>query len=138
MPAVSAPCKVLVTGANGYIGAWVVRQLLEKGYSVRGAVRTPKKGEYLKSLFETYGQKFELAIVDDITKVIPLSFPFQIIIWTYPLQAGAFDEAVGGIDLVQHIASPVHYNAVEPDGKYFSAHVVARTHVLHQKLLFRR
>ncbi|KAJ4473047.1 hypothetical protein J3R30DRAFT_3514321 [Lentinula aciculospora] len=27
--------KVLVTGANGYIAAWVVRTLLEKGYAVR-------------------------------------------------------------------------------------------------------
>jgi len=70
MPAVSAPCKVLVTGANGYIGSWVVLQLLEKGYTVRGTVRSSKKGEHLKSLFGTYGQKFELVVVADITKVI--------------------------------------------------------------------
>jgi len=132
MPAVSAPCKALVTGANGYIGAWVVRQLLEKGYSVRGTVRTPKKGEHLKSLFRTYGQKFELSVVDDITKVIQLLSNFKLF-RLIPLQEGAFDEAVGGIDLVQHIASPFHYNAVEPDGIFFSARIAARTQALLQK-----
>jgi len=132
MPAVSAPCKVLVTGANGYIGVWIVRQLLEKGYSVRGTVRTSKKGEHLKSLFGTYGQKFELTVVDDITKVVQLSSNFKLF-GLIPLQEGAFAEAVVGIDLVQHIASPVHYNAVEPDGIFFSARIVARAHAFLQK-----
>ena len=69
MPAVTAPAKVLVSGANGYIAMWVVRTLLEKGYSVRGTVRSSAKGAYLSNYFRSYGDKFELAIVDDITKV---------------------------------------------------------------------
>ncbi|PCH42497.1 NAD(P)-binding protein [Wolfiporia cocos MD-104 SS10] len=35
---VAASGKILVTGANGYIGAWVVRTFLEQGYSVRAAL----------------------------------------------------------------------------------------------------
>jgi uncharacterized protein YbjT (DUF2867 family) len=30
-----------VTGAGGYIGSWIVKLLLEKGYAVRGTVRNP-------------------------------------------------------------------------------------------------
>ena len=61
--------KVLVTGANGYIAIWVVKTLLEQGYAVRGTVRSPEKGNHLTSMFKKYGNKFELAIVEDITKV---------------------------------------------------------------------
>lgn len=61
--------KVLVTGANGYIAVWLVNQLLEQGYSVRGTVRAASRGKYLTKLFEKYADKFELAIIEDITKV---------------------------------------------------------------------
>ena len=69
MPAVQPPAKVLVTGANGYIAAWLCRLLLEDGYSVRGTVRSAAKGVFLQKLFEAYGDKFEVAVVEDITKV---------------------------------------------------------------------
>ncbi|KAF7304069.1 D-lactaldehyde dehydrogenase [Mycena indigotica] len=95
MPAV-ATGKVLVSGANGYIAVWVVRSLLEAGFSVRGAVRSADKGAHLKQLFASYGEKFELVIVPDITK------------------EGAFDEAVKGVDAVEHTASPFHMNADDP------------------------
>lgn len=32
---------VCVTGAGGYIASWLVKVLLEKGYTVRGTVRNP-------------------------------------------------------------------------------------------------
>lgn len=32
---------VCVTGAAGYIASWLVKQLLEKGYTVKGTVRNP-------------------------------------------------------------------------------------------------
>ena len=69
MPAVASPSKVLVSGANGYIAAWVVRTLLEKGYAVRGTVRSEAKGVHLKKLFAEHGDKFEVVVVEDITKV---------------------------------------------------------------------
>lgn len=68
MPAITSG-KVLVTGANGFIAAWVVKKLLEAGYSVRGSVRSEAKGAHLKSTFAEYGDKFELAVVPDMTKV---------------------------------------------------------------------
>lgn len=68
MPAVTSG-KVLVTGANGYIAIWLVQQLLDQGYAVRGTARSESKGIHLKETFQKYGDKFEFAVVEDITKV---------------------------------------------------------------------
>ncbi|KAJ7766213.1 hypothetical protein B0H16DRAFT_1523417 [Mycena metata] len=96
MPSISSG-KVLVSGANGFIASWVVRNLLEEGFAVRGTARSVEKGAHLQKLFASYGEKFELAVVPDIA------------------QEGAFDEAVRGVDAIEHIASPVHLHAGEPD-----------------------
>jgi nucleoside-diphosphate-sugar epimerase len=32
---------VCVTGASGFIASWLVKLLLERGYTVRGTVRSP-------------------------------------------------------------------------------------------------
>ena len=61
--------KVLVTGANGYVAGWVVKAYREKGFAVRGTVRSESQAKYLRELFKSYGDKFEIVIVDDITKV---------------------------------------------------------------------
>lgn len=34
---------VVVTGASGYIGTWLVMKLLQKGYVVRATVRDPSQ-----------------------------------------------------------------------------------------------
>ena len=68
MPAVTSG-KVLVTGANGYIAVWVVKSFLDQGFSVRGTVRSESKAKHLRQVFQSYGDKFEIAIVDDIAKV---------------------------------------------------------------------
>ena len=68
MPSISSG-KVLVTGANGFIAAWVVHDLLEHGFSVRGSVRSDSKATYLRDHFGTYGDKFEVKIVKDMTMV---------------------------------------------------------------------
>ncbi|KAG8935186.1 methylglyoxal reductase (NADPH-dependent) gre2 [Tulasnella sp. 417] len=98
MPAVPPPAKVLVTGASGFIAAWVVKTLLEKGYVVVGTVRSDSKGKYLQNLFKDHGDRFSYVIVEDIAK------------------EGAFDKAVVGVDAVQHTASPFHFKADDPQG----------------------
>ena len=54
-----------MSGTNGYIAAWVVRTLFEKGYAVCGTVRSKAKGARLKNL----SAKFEIIVVEDNTKV---------------------------------------------------------------------
>jgi len=41
---------VVVTGASGFVGKWLVLALLEAGYSVRGTVRSGSKAESLRGL----------------------------------------------------------------------------------------
>ena len=71
MPALtSTNSKVLVTGANGYIGAWVVKILLDRGYSVRAVVRNSAKAEVLRGLFtHVESGKLEFAYVPDLVEV---------------------------------------------------------------------
>jgi len=69
MPTIAPGDKILVTGANGFLAVHVVDILLEKGYVVRGVVRSLNKGEHLKKLFAKHGDKLELAVVEDITAV---------------------------------------------------------------------
>jgi len=97
MPAVPAGGKVLVSGANGFIAVWIVRDLLQKGYSVRGTVRSEAKAKFIRTLFANYGEKCEIVIVPDITK------------------AGAFDTAVQGVDAIEHTSSPFHFDADDPN-----------------------
>ncbi|KAJ3752509.1 D-lactaldehyde dehydrogenase [Lentinula raphanica] len=96
MPIVPPGGRVLVTGANGYIAAWIVRTLLEKGYRVRGTVRTEDKGLGLLKIFERFGKSFEIVVVPDITK------------------DGAFDDAVEDVDAIAHTASPVNFSTEDP------------------------
>lgn len=81
---------VLVTGASGYIGSWIVRTLLEAGYTVRGTVRNPQKPkglEHLHKLSEDHPGRLSLFKAD-------------------LLDAGSFDDAMDGCELVIHTASP--------------------------------
>ncbi|KAH7906355.1 hypothetical protein BJ138DRAFT_1016362 [Hygrophoropsis aurantiaca] len=88
--------KIHVSGTNGFIGIWVARTLLERGYSVRSTVRADAKAEHLRKVFSEYGDKHEIVIVPDITK------------------EGAFDEAVKGVHAVEHVASPVDLALEDP------------------------
>jgi nucleoside-diphosphate-sugar epimerase len=97
MPSVAPGSKILVTGANGYIALWVLRKLLEQGYSVRAQVRSEAKGKHLKEYFKSYADKIELVVVEDITK------------------DGAFDEAVKGVAGIEHMASPLNLSTDDPD-----------------------
>jgi len=95
MPAVPAPAKVLVTGASGFIAVQLCSDLLKRGYTVVGTVRSIPKGEYLVKLHGS--DRFSFVIVEDNEA------------------PGAFDEAVkGGFHAIQHTSSPFHLNADDP------------------------
>lgn len=76
---------ILVTGANGFIAAHVVRNLLENNYHVRGTVRSEASAEDVRKLHSAYADQFSVVIVPNMTST------------------GAFDQAVKG---VQGVSSP--------------------------------
>ena len=43
---------ILVTGATGYVGKWCVVKLLEKGYRVRGTIRSEAKAAQVRKTIE--------------------------------------------------------------------------------------
>ncbi|WWC63268.1 uncharacterized protein I303_105868 [Kwoniella dejecticola CBS 10117] len=102
---------ILVSGASGFIASHTAKQLLQKGYKVRGTVRSEAKGEYLKDLFKGLGD-FEYALVDDITK------------------DGVFDEAVKGVDAVAHLASPFYTEGVKDPQELIGPAVKGTTGIL--------
>jgi nucleoside-diphosphate-sugar epimerase len=72
---------VLVTGANGYIGARTIEAFLKAGYSVRGSVRSKASAKGLLDALSEYAGAGRLEIVEvpDITAL------------------GAFDKAAEGV-----------------------------------------
>ncbi|XP_026392449.1 putative anthocyanidin reductase isoform X5 [Papaver somniferum] len=79
-----------VTGGNGYIGSWLVKSLLEKGYLVHTTARDPEKISRLASLWS--GKE-------------------RLKIFRADLQdEGSFDEAVKGCHGVFHVAASMEFN----------------------------
>ncbi|CAO3674667.1 unnamed protein product [Umbelopsis ramanniana] len=84
---------VLVTGANGFVGSHVSRELLSKGYRIRVAVRSQSKADDIAKVNPQHKDHIESVIVPDITA------------------PGAFDKAVqGSVSYVMHIASPFTFD----------------------------
>ncbi|WJX57756.1 Tetraketide alpha-pyrone reductase 2 [Trifolium repens] len=79
-----------VTGGTGFIAAYLVKALLEKGHTVRTTVRNPDD-------LEKVGYLTELSEDKERLKILKADL----------LVEGSFDEAVSGVDGVFHTASPV-------------------------------
>ncbi|KDQ17960.1 hypothetical protein BOTBODRAFT_29279 [Botryobasidium botryosum FD-172 SS1] len=107
MPTIQPPATVLVTGASGYVAVPIVKELLDRGYNVRGTVRSLAKGDYLKNLFKAHEPRFQYVIVTDMS------------------DPDAFDDAVTGVDAVAHTASPATLRA--PDAQALIKPAVAGT-----------
>ncbi|KAI0759550.1 D-lactaldehyde dehydrogenase [Trametes elegans] len=120
MPVISPPATVLVTGANGYIGLWVVHELLRRGYTVHGVVRSPSKSQSLtESLVRQYpdaANRYKGVVVPDIT--VP----------------GAFDEALKGVDAIIHTASPLPNESIADPKEYIEPAVKGTLSILESAL----
>ncbi|CAB4295613.1 unnamed protein product [Prunus armeniaca] len=79
-----------VTGGTGFIAAYLVKALLEKGHLVRTTVRDPEDVGKVGFLWELNGAKERLKM-----------FRADL------MEEGSFDEAIQGVDGVFHTASPV-------------------------------
>ncbi|XP_026392448.1 putative anthocyanidin reductase isoform X4 [Papaver somniferum] len=93
-----------VTGGNGYIGSWLVKSLLEKGYLVHTTARDPEKISRLASLWS--GKE-------------------RLKIFRADLQdEGSFDEAVKGCHGVFHVAASMEFNVSSTKDSYIRSNVI--------------
>lgn len=93
--------KVLVTGATGYIGSWVVKYLLEDGYEVNITVRNKSKKEkyaHLVKIAEEAKAKLNVFEAD-------------------LMKEGSFVEPMQNCEVVYHIASPFIINNIKDPQK---------------------
>lgn len=82
---------VLVTGGTGYVGGWVIVELLKRGYNVRTTIRNPAKEAAVRAAVGTQvdpGDRLSFAVAD------------------LGGDAG-WDAAVAGCGYVLHVASPL-------------------------------
>jgi nucleoside-diphosphate-sugar epimerase len=85
------PAKpILVTGASGYLGSWIIQQLLALGHTVHATVRHPEKKSSVAHLEK---------MAQELAGTLRL-FKADL------LDEGAFDAAMQDCELVMHTASP--------------------------------
>ncbi len=93
--------RVMVTGGTGYIGSWVVKMLLEKGYTVNLTIRDKSKKEkysHLQEIEKKCNGKLILFEAD-------------------LLKTGSYKEAMKGCEQVFHLASPFIINNIKDPQK---------------------
>jgi dihydroflavonol-4-reductase len=82
--------RVLVTGASGFVAQHVILQLLEKGYAVRGTLRSLKRADEVRAV---------------LAKHNPRAAEIEFVEADLSSDKG-WAEAVAGCEFVQHVASP--------------------------------
>ncbi|KAJ7949249.1 cinnamoyl-CoA reductase 1-like [Quillaja saponaria] len=91
---------VCVTGASGFIASWLVKLLLQRGYTVKATVRDPKDPKKVSHLLALEGAEERLHL-----------FKANLV------EEGCFDSVVEGCECVFHTASPVKFNATDPQAE---------------------
>jgi nucleoside-diphosphate-sugar epimerase len=91
--------KAMVTGATGYVAGWIVKRLLEDGFTVHAPVRDPENPEKLKYLN---------ALAEKSSGTITC-FKADL------LAEGSYEEAMQDCDVVFHTASPFVMHVKDPE-----------------------
>lgn len=114
---IPAGSTILVTGVNGFVASHIAKQLLLRGFKVRGTVRDPERTSWLvKDAFKVYFDNgdFEFVTIKDFTA------------------AGVYDDAIKGVSAIAHVASVVTFDS-DPNG-VIPQTVQAATRVLEAAL----
>lgn len=106
---------ILVTGANGYVASWLVKKLLDEGFTVHAAVRNPDNKE-------------KIAHLEEAANTAKGSIKFFA---TDLLVAGSYKEAMEGCSLVYHTASPFTVEVKDPQKELIDPAVNGTANVLN-------
>jgi len=91
---------VCVTGAAGFIASHLIKQLLEKGYHVRGTVRNLQKKD-------NYQHLINLPFANERLELLEANLT----------EEGSFDKAISGCEGVFHTASPFYFKNIKDPQK---------------------
>jgi anthocyanidin reductase len=94
-------CKgttVCVTGASGFMASWLVKRLLQKGYTVHATVRDPENEAKVRHLLDISGAAERLKL-----------FRGEL------SEDGSYDAAVAGCHGVFHVATPIDFAPKDPE-----------------------
>ncbi|KAL2940891.1 Tetraketide alpha-pyrone reductase 1 [Bienertia sinuspersici] len=105
--------RVCVTGASGYIASWIVKLLLERGYTVNATVRSLNDPTKTKHLLALDGAENRLHLFE-----------------ANLLEEGSFDSAIHGCHGVFHTASPVIVFSTNPEVEVIDPAVKGTLNVL--------
>jgi nucleoside-diphosphate-sugar epimerase len=83
--------KTLVTGANGFVAATIIDQLISQGHEVTGSIRSAEKEKEIFAAHPEYVGKLSFVIISDYAA------------------EGTWDEAIskGEFDYILHTAAPL-------------------------------
>ncbi|KAK6164132.1 hypothetical protein DH2020_000996 [Rehmannia glutinosa] len=91
---------VCVTGGAGYVASWIIKFLLQRGYTVKASVRYPDDPKKTNHLLALEGAKERLHLMKaDL------------------LEEGSFDALVEGCEGVFHSASPFYFDCKDPQAE---------------------
>ncbi len=116
MTQIDKTAPVMVTGATGYVAGWVVKKLLDEGFTVHAAVRNPDAAEKLKYLNEVAGKS---------TGKIKY-FKADL------LEEGSYAKSMEGCQLVYHTASPFTVHVKDPQKELIDPAKLGTRNVLEQ------
>ncbi|MEM7268547.1 MAG: NAD-dependent epimerase/dehydratase family protein [Pseudomonadota bacterium] len=114
-PEYSPSAPVMVTGATGYVAGWLIRRLLEEGFTVHGTVRDPDnqaKVGFLTRMAEELPGEIKLFKAD-------------------LLDPDAFAAPMTGCEVVFHTASPFVLAVADPQRDLVDPAVNGTTNVLN-------
>ena len=107
---------VLVTGATGYVAGWLIKRLLEAGFTVHAAVRNPENTEKLQYL-----------------NAIAAQSPGSIHYFQSDLlNPGSYGAAMEGCRVVFHTASPFKMSVEDPENDLIKPAQMGTRNVLEQ------
>ncbi|XP_030510334.1 cinnamoyl-CoA reductase CAD2 isoform X2 [Cannabis sativa] len=99
---------VCVTGASGFIASWLVKLLLQRGYTVKASVRDLSDAKKTEHLISLDGAKERLQL-----------FKANL------LEEGSFDSVVDHCECVFHTASPLTFTVNDPQLWYMLSKTLA-------------
>jgi len=116
MAGIDTSAPVMVTGATGYVAGWIVKALLERGFTVHAPVRNPSdatKRKYLEALAAESPGRIEYSEAD-------------------LLKEGSYAAAMAGCRIVFHTASPFKIDVADPQRELIDPALLGTRNVLEE------